>query len=134
MKNLSLLVVLVLGLAGCNLKEKYARNNAAADSWLAANRGAAGTNITGAWEAHDSGWGSIRFEQSGSRITGAMGNYSVRGVVSGSRVFLTLHSDGWVYYTATLRKSGTLLTGFYSSSVPFIADDQSALTLRWLGN
>jgi hypothetical protein len=30
----------IVGLAGCNLKEKYARNNLAADQWLQANHGA----------------------------------------------------------------------------------------------
>jgi hypothetical protein len=60
----------------CNLKERYARNNLAADQWLQANIGSSGLNVTGAWEAEESGWGAIRFEQSGSRVSGAMGNYS----------------------------------------------------------
>lgn len=45
-------------------------------------------NVTGAWEAEESGWGAIRFEQSGSRASGAMGSYSARGVVRGPRLFL----------------------------------------------
>ncbi len=44
-------VLIIGGFAGCNLKEKYARNNFAADQWLQANVGAAGVNVEGAWEA-----------------------------------------------------------------------------------
>ncbi len=43
------------GLAGCNLKEKYARNNLAADRWLQANRGTASISVERAWEAWESG-------------------------------------------------------------------------------
>lgn len=122
------------GLAGCNLKEKYARNNLAADQWLQANVGSVGVNIGGAWEAWESGWGDVRFEQVGSSVNGAMGNYSARGVVRGSRVFLALSSGGYVYYTVILTKSGDQLSGFYSGSVPFNPGDQAAVTLRRIGN
>jgi hypothetical protein len=128
------LVMIAVGLAGCNLKEKYARNNLAADRWLQANTGAPNISIAGAWEAAESGWGDIRFEQAGSSVNGAMGNYSARGVVRGSQVFLALTSRGYVYYTVSLRKNGDMLTGFYSSSVPFNSADQSTVTLRRIGN
>ena len=70
------LVLIGAALAGCNLKEKYARNNLAADQWLQANIGSSSLNVTGAWEAEEFGWGATRFEQSGSWVNGAMGNYS----------------------------------------------------------
>jgi hypothetical protein len=127
-------LLIIGGLAGCNLKEKYARNNFAADQWLQANVGSAGVNVQGAWEARESGWGDIRFEQLGSSVNGAMGNYSARGVVRGSRVFLALSSGGYVYYTVVLTKSGDMLSGFYSASVPFDPADQAAVTLRRIGN
>jgi hypothetical protein len=91
--SIILAAFVISGLAGCNLKEKYARNNLAADQWLQANAGSAGVNVMqGAWEASESGWGGIRFEQRGSSVNGPMGNYSARGVVRGSRVFLALSS------------------------------------------
>jgi hypothetical protein len=121
-------------LGGCNLKEKYARNNPAADQWLQANIGSSGLNVTGAWEAEESGWGAIRFEQSGSRVSGAMGRYSARGVVRGPRLFLALSSGGYVYYTAILANGGDILSGFYSSSVPFSPADQAVVALRRIGN
>jgi hypothetical protein len=136
MKLGSILIAAVLfgALTGCNLKQKYARNNLAADQWLQANVGQAGVNVQGAWEAWESGWGDIRFEQLGSSVNGAMGNYSVRGAVRGSRVFLALSSGGYVYYTVVLTKSGDQLSGFYSGSVPFDPADQAAVTLRRIGN
>jgi hypothetical protein len=42
------LVLIGAALAGCNLKEKYARNNLAADHWPQANIGSSGLNVTGA--------------------------------------------------------------------------------------
>ena len=136
MKPGSILIAAVLlgALTGCNLKQKYARNNLAADQWLQANVGQAGVNVQGAWEAWESGWGDIRFEQLGSSVNGAMGNYSVRGAVRGSRLFLALSSGGYVYYTVVLTKSGDQLSGFYSGSVPFDPADQAAVTLRRIDN
>jgi hypothetical protein len=135
MKLAGILSLVLTGavLAGCNLKEKYARNNLAADQWLQANISSSGLNVTGAW-----GRGirvrAIRFEQSGSRVNGAMGNYSARGVVRGPRLFLALSSDGYVYYIAVLTKQGETLSGFYSSSVPFSLADQAVVKLRCIGN
>ena len=63
-----------------------------------------------------------------------MGNYSARGVVRGSRLFLVLSSGGYVYYTAVVTKSGDMLSGFYSSSVPFSPADQAVVILRRIGN
>ena len=128
------LIVVVGGLAGCNTKEKYARNNLVADQWLQMNRGTASVSVSGAWEAWESGWGDIRFEQAGSTVSGAMGNYSARGVVRGSRVFLALSSGGYVHYTVVLTKSAEMLSGFYSPSVPFSQGDQAAVTLRRIGD
>jgi hypothetical protein len=52
-----------------------------------------------------------------------MGGYSARGVVRGPQLFLALSSGGYVYYTAVLTKRDELLSGFYSSSVPFSPAD-----------
>ena len=128
------LALIGVALAGCNRRRRYARNNLAADQWLQANSGPSGLNVAGAWEAEESGWGAVRFEQSGSRVSGAMGNYSARGVVRGPRLFLALNSGGYVYYTAVLPKRGETFNGFYSSSVPFSPADQAVVTMRRIGN
>jgi hypothetical protein len=59
MKLAGILSLVLTGavLAGCNLKEKYARNNLAADQWLQANISSSGLNVTGAWGQSNSGEG-----------------------------------------------------------------------------
>lgn len=136
MKLLTILAAVLVcgGVTGCNLKEKYAINNQKADQWLAGQRGSGGVQVGGSWESREFGWGAIRFEQEGSKISGAMGNYTARGHVRGSRVYLALSSNGYVHYTVVLKKSGSTLAGFYSPSVPFSQDDQAAVNLYRVGN
>jgi hypothetical protein len=125
-----LAAVAALALTGCNLKEKYARNNAAATEWLEANAGKSSVKISGAWEASDPGWGAILLEQTGNKVTGSIGSYTVDGHVKGDTAYLALKSDGWVYYTVVAKMSSGKLLGFYSPSVPFSSEDQSAIHLR----
>ena len=136
MKRVTLFAALsaCLVMAGCNLKEKYALNNQKADAWLAAQKGGVGFSLAGSWESREFGWGPIRFEQDGSRISGAMGNYVVRGYVRGSRAYLALSANNYVHYTAILQRSSGGLAGFYSPSVPFSRDDQAAVNLYRVGN
>jgi len=136
MKILSLLVTVlaVAALSGCGIKQKYQANQQAAQDWLTVNEGKAAINISGDWLARDGGWGQIRFVQNGSQVTGAMGSYSVKGVINGSRVSLALISSDWVYYTVKLKKVGDQLEGFYSSSTPFSEFDQAVVTLYKVSN
>jgi hypothetical protein len=131
MQKILLAVCSVIFLDACSNGEKYAANQAAANTWLIAHRGASAIRVDGAWEALEFGWGGAgRFVQSGNTISGALGNYTVKGSVRGSEVYLTFYSDGWTYYTAELRKRGDTLGGFYSASIPFANADQGSLTLR----
>lgn len=130
MKTLLSALAICALLGACSTAEKYAANQSATESWLGSKKGSPTTRIDGAWESLDSGWGSGRFVQSGNKITGALGDYTVQGVLSGSTAYLAFVSEGWTYYTASLKKRGDTLGGFYSSSVPFSSSDQSALTLR----
>lgn len=115
--------------SSCN-EAKYAKNQASKDAWLSSVAGRTNVDVSGVWEAVDQGWGSGRLIQSGNRITGSIGSYSIEGRVAGRSVFLAFNSNGWTYYTARLRKEGAMLTGFYSSSVPFSSSEQWALTLK----
>ncbi len=129
------LLALTFLLTGCNTAEKYAANQAATDAWLSSKAGRAGMNVEGAWEALEYGWGGPgRFVQQGNQVTGALGNYTVRGVVNGNTLYLAFISSGWTYYTGVVQKRGALLGGFYSSSVPFSAQDQGSLNLRRIGD
>ena len=66
------LLALSLGLVGCNTKERYARNNAAARGWLAANPASGHIRVAGDWKPDDEGWGDARLQQTGTRITGTI--------------------------------------------------------------
>lgn len=131
MRNIVLAVSVMLLFGACSTSEKYAHNQAATEAWLQANAGRPSIRVDGAWEAMEFGWGGTgRFVQSGNAITGALGNYTARGVVKGTTVYLALNSSGWTYYTAILTLRGGVLGGFYSPSIPFSPEDQGSLNLR----
>ena len=102
-----LLVILVFfSLAACSTALQVKE----VDKWLSVRAGstAPSINVSGEWQ--DSvyadntfmGWGTGRFEQSGSTVTGNLGQYIIKGMVSGNKLYLVLLTGGTVYYTATL--------------------------------
>ena len=81
-------------------------------------------DLTGRW--HDPngnammGWGEGYMRQQGEKISGAIGSYNIKGVVSGKRVYLVFLSGGAVYYTGRFEMfEKDLLVGNY-----FDADDR----------
>lgn len=135
-RKLAILIALTT-LVGCSTAEKYAANQAAATQWLDESAGRPTVAVNGAWEALEYGWGGAgRLVQTGNRITGTLGNYTVRGVVNGAHIFLAFDSNGWTYYTAKLRKVNNTMGGFYSSEVPFrdTGGEVGSLTLRRIGD
>ena len=129
------LIFAALTFSGCSISEKYAANQAATASWLDSKAGKASVRVSGLWEPLETGWGGAgRIEQQGNRLSGALGSYTIRGSVSGSRVYLAFISGGWTYYTASLQLRGNILGGYYSSSVPFSSQDQGSLNLRRIGD
>ncbi len=93
------------------------------DKWLSTKAGSTApvVQVSGDWQ--DSvyadntfmGWGAGKFEQSGSTVTGNLGLYIVKGMVSGNKLYLVLMTGGSVYYTATLemKKDNKELYGNY---------------------
>jgi len=128
MKQICFLIA-VLALAGCNLKEKYAKNNAAADGWVAQRTAPAKINVSGKWKSDN--WGKADFTQKGREVTGTIGDYKVKGVVSGYKAYLVAEQDRWVYYTIILKRhTSTALEGSYSESVPYVETDEKDIYLR----
>lgn len=125
----ALLMALALALAGCNTKERYAANNSAGSAWLQGHSSTPQIDVVGSW--HSEVWGGAQLTQNGRSISGTLGDYNVRGKVSGPRACLLLESGGWIHYTAVLtRPNSSTLTGWYSSSVPFHVADQQPLEFR----
>lgn len=113
------LLLALMALPACNSPQRYETNNAAAESWLAANAGKASGNVSGLWkETTFEDWGDAKLEQRGNKITGILGSYEVNGVMNGSRVYLALRADRWYYYSVEAQHSGSALKGRFSRGVP----------------
>ena len=65
------------------------------------------------------GWGEGYLKQDQNKVSGAIGNYNIKGIVSGNKVYLVFIYGGSVYYTARLEMIDGLLVGNY-----FEADDK----------
>ena len=91
------------------------------DPWLWLNKIWGGEppqiDITGKWrDAQGTGtftWGEGHLRQEQNKISGAIGDYNVIGIVSGKKVYLVFLYRGTVYYRARLEMSQDLLTGNY---------------------
>ena len=74
-------------------------------------------DITGKWQDVQGTsfftWGEGYLRQEKNKISGAIGDYNIEGVVSGKIVYLVFLSGGRVYYTARLEMFRDLLTGNY---------------------
>ena len=89
------------------------------DPWLNTISGAKPPeiDITGRWhDTQGSGfftWGEGYLKQEQNEISGVIGDYNIKGVVSGKIVYLVFLYGGRVYYTARLELFEGLLTGSY---------------------
>jgi hypothetical protein len=88
--------------------------DSAANFWLSSKKDPPSIDVTGVWDggpAMGGGWGEGRFIQTHKDVTGSLGLYNVRGVVSGDELYLLITSSGRIYYTAhlTTREKGRLI-------------------------
>jgi hypothetical protein len=129
-------VVLGLSLSSCKfLEEKYSHNEKASVAYLSEKKsGSAKTNIEGVWWAP--GWGTVVFNQEGSKLSGAFQDYyTVDGVVSGRKAYIVLIDDDWREYTIELTAKGReKLVGYYSAHIPFSESDQHEIVLNRIGD
>jgi hypothetical protein len=108
--NLGLAVLLILVLLSCRTTTVNTPNY---EAWLGAQSMPSQLDVTGKWDAGASwggGWGEANLIQQGRNVYGSLGLYSVKGVVSKTTLFVTIVSNGYVYYTAKLdmKKDGSL--------------------------
>ncbi len=86
-------------------------------------------DVSGMWESSNhymaGGWGSGAWVQTGAKVIGNLGPYTLEGKVSGKKLYLLILSGGKVYYTAILdtTKEGGLAGAAVSS---LLADDPEA--------
>jgi hypothetical protein len=124
MKKTAVALLLVDVLAGCSVvtefnDARYNQNNKTGDNWLSDQTNAAEINIAGNWTSDD--WGNATFTQTGRKIRGTIGSYTVHGVASGSSAYLLIAQGDWYYYSAVLQlQRPGLLTGRFSRAIPFV--------------
>jgi hypothetical protein len=81
--------------------------------WLDSKNDRPEIDISGVWASPE--WGAAIFKQEGKDISGVLGDYPVKGVVSGDRIYLLMHAADSVDYFAELKASDNkTFKGFYS--------------------
>lgn len=110
---ITLLALSNLFLISCALQPKEI------DSWLVSISGnePPELDISGKW--YSEGWGDGYLKQEQNRVRGIIGSYNIKGIVSGTQVYLVFIYEGSVYYTAHLEMMYDSLVGNY-----FDADDK----------
>jgi len=116
-------VLLSFLFTGCSVwddfnDQRYSRNNAAGDEWLSDQFDPAEVDVSGTYRSRD--WGHTLLVQDGDKVRGHLGDYPVKGVVSGRKLYLLISQGGWYYYSAILEYiQPGVLVGSYSQSVPY---------------
>jgi hypothetical protein len=81
--------------------------------WLDSKTDKPEINVSGIWISNE--WGEATFKQEGNKVTGMLGDYQVKGVVSGNSIYLLMYSKDKIDYTADLKSQGNeTIEGFYS--------------------
>lgn len=116
-------VAVALMVTGCGPIREFQmkrtdRHNEAGEIWLSDQMFPPEVDVSGTYRTP--GWGTSLLVQNGRDVRGHLGDYPVKGVVSGKRVYLLVSDGGWYYYSAILEvpREG-LLVGYYSRSVPY---------------
>jgi hypothetical protein len=71
------------------------------EKWLDSKKDQPEMNISGTWVSPE--WGAATFKQEGREISGTLGDYPAKGVVSGSSIYLLMYSGDKVDYFAELK-------------------------------
>lgn len=84
-------------------------------AWLDLKKAPHEIDVSGRWNSPE--WGKSTFKQDGRDVTGWLGDYPVKGVVSGDSLYLLIYSGERVRYFSELKPlDGSNLRGFYSRS------------------
>jgi hypothetical protein len=82
-------------------------------NWLDSKKDNPEINISGAWTSSE--WGAASFKQENRNVEGVLGDYPVKGVVSGNSIYLLMYSGNKVDYSAELKAlDNNTFEGFYS--------------------
>lgn len=138
MRKIVAALLVLATLCGCSFVRefndgRYNRNNKNGDRWLSDQLDPAGINISGNWVSDD--WGQASLVQDDRKITGTIGGYAVRGVVSGEHAYLLIAQGEWYYYSAVLElQRPGLLTGRFSRAIPYVKALSRPMRLQLLAH
>ena len=98
------------------------------ENWLASKTVKADMNVSGIWSSPE--WGSANLKQEGKDITGTLGDYPVKGAVSGNDIYLLMYSGDKVHYFAELKAADkNTFTGLYSAKYGTFDETKNAPVL-----
>ena len=138
MRRLASSLLLLIALSGCSYvtefnDARYNRNNKTGDNWLSDQSEPAAINVAGNWTSND--WGHASLTQTGRKIAGTIGGYTVHGVASGGRAYLLIAQGEWYYYSAVLElQRPGLLTGRFSRAIPYVHNVGRPMRLELLAH
>ncbi len=69
--------------------------------WLDSKKDNPELNVSGTWTSPE--WGTARLKQEGRNVEGVLGDYPVKGVVSGYSIYLLMYSGTKADYSAELK-------------------------------
>ena len=99
--------------------------------WLDLRNDRPEINISGVWTSPE--WGIGIFKQDGRNITGMLGDYPIKGVVSGSSIYLLMYHKDSVYYFAELNTvDSNTFNGFYSIKYATLDQNKKPMSIRFI--
>jgi hypothetical protein len=95
------------------------------DNWLASKTDKPEMDVSGKWSSPE--WGEANFKQEDRNVTGMLGDYPVKGVVSGNGFYLMMISGDKVHYFAELKATDkNTFKGLYSSKYATVDEAKNA--------
>jgi len=87
------------------------------ENWLASKTDKPEMDVSGTWTSPE--WGRATFKQDGKNVTGVLGDYPARGVVSGNVLYLMMYAGEKADYFAELKATDlNNFNGVYSKYKP----------------
>jgi len=99
--------------------------------WLDSRNDRPEVNVSGVWTSPE--WGIAIFKQDGKNITGMLGDYPIKGVVSGNSICLLMYHKDGVYYFAELKAlDNNTFNGFYSLKYTTLDQNKKPMSIRFI--
>jgi hypothetical protein len=98
------------------------------ENWLASKTEKPEMDVSGTWSSPE--WGVAKLKQEGKDITGMLGDYPVKGVASGTGLYLMMYSGDKIHYFAELKAADKdTFKGLYSTKYGSIDETKNAPVL-----